>query len=81
MRTPTGEVGVGRERSTGLPSGRAPFPQRRVARPEEVTIPPVRLKLQPTTDPHAYDAAVRDLPITSALQGWGYGEARRTLGQ
>ncbi|SEI69291.1 Lipid II:glycine glycyltransferase (Peptidoglycan interpeptide bridge formation enzyme) [Deinococcus reticulitermitis] len=41
----------------------------------------MRLKLQPTTDPHAYDAAVREMPITSALQGWGYGEARRVLGQ
>ncbi len=28
-----------------------------------------------------YDEVVRTMPITSALQGWGYGEARRTLGQ
>ncbi|WP_199188260.1 lipid II:glycine glycyltransferase FemX [Deinococcus arcticus] len=41
----------------------------------------MRLSLQETTDPRVYDDAVRSLPITSALQGWGYGEARRTLGQ
>lgn len=41
----------------------------------------MRLTLDPTTDPHAYDDVVRQLPITSALQGWGYGEARRELGQ
>ncbi|MVN87176.1 peptidoglycan bridge formation glycyltransferase FemA/FemB family protein [Deinococcus sp. HMF7620] len=45
------------------------------------TIPRVRLTLQETTDPRVYDDAVRSLPITSALQGWGYGEARRVLGQ
>ncbi len=39
------------------------------------------LKLDLATDPHAFDAVVRDLPITSPLQGWGYGEARRVLGQ
>lgn len=38
------------------------------------------LTLRPTTDAAAYDALVRALPVTSALQGWGYGEARRTLG-
>ncbi|MBX8467313.1 peptidoglycan bridge formation glycyltransferase FemA/FemB family protein [Deinococcus sp. LM3] len=41
----------------------------------------MRLSLVETTDPRVYDDAVRNLPITSALQGWGYGEARRTLGQ
>lgn len=41
----------------------------------------MRLTLVETTDPRVYDDAVRNLPITSALQGWGYGEARRTLGQ
>lgn len=41
----------------------------------------MRLTLQETTDPRVYDDAVRSLPITSALQGWGYGEARRVLGQ
>ncbi|WP_110886139.1 lipid II:glycine glycyltransferase FemX [Deinococcus yavapaiensis] len=40
----------------------------------------MRLALEPTTDPHAYDDVVRSLPITSALQGWAYGEARRVLG-
>lgn len=39
------------------------------------------LTLRPATDPDAYDALVRSLPISSALQGWGYGEARRELGQ
>ncbi|AWN23192.1 peptidoglycan bridge formation protein FemAB [Deinococcus irradiatisoli] len=39
------------------------------------------LELLQTQDPHAYDDVVRQLPITSALQGWGYGEARRELGQ
>ena len=41
----------------------------------------MRLRLQETRDARAYDAVVRELPITSALQGWGYGEARRVLGQ
>lgn len=41
----------------------------------------MRLTLVPTTDSRVYDDAVRSLPITSALQGWGYGEARRVLGQ
>ncbi|MDL2344750.1 peptidoglycan bridge formation glycyltransferase FemA/FemB family protein [Deinococcus sp. MIMF12] len=41
----------------------------------------MRLTLVPTQDPRVYDDAVRSLPITSPLQGWGYGEARRTLGQ
>ena len=39
------------------------------------------LKLDPAADPHAFDSVVRALPITSPLQGWGYGEARRVLGQ
>ncbi|MFC4452837.1 lipid II:glycine glycyltransferase FemX [Deinococcus sonorensis] len=39
------------------------------------------LRLEATQDAHLYDDAVRSLPITSALQGWGYGEARRVLGQ
>ena len=41
----------------------------------------MRLTLQAIQDPHAYDAVVSEMPITSALQGWGYGEARRVLGQ
>lgn len=45
------------------------------------TLAGVRLTLQETTDPRVYDDAVQHLPITSALQGWGYGEARRVLGQ
>lgn len=39
------------------------------------------LSLQETTDSRLYDDVVRQLPITSALQGWAYGEARRELGQ
>ncbi|THF88860.1 peptidoglycan bridge formation glycyltransferase FemA/FemB family protein [Deinococcus sp. KSM4-11] len=41
----------------------------------------MRLTLVPTSDPRVYDDVVAHLPITSALQGWGYGEARRALGQ
>ena len=41
----------------------------------------MRLALEHTTDANAYDDVVRALPITSALQGWGYGEARRAIGQ
>lgn len=41
----------------------------------------MRIELQEITDAQAYDAVVAALPITSALQGWGYGEARRVLGQ
>lgn len=41
----------------------------------------MRLTLQETTEPRVYDDAVSRLPITSALQGWGYGEARQALGQ
>jgi len=40
---------------------------------------PLRLEL--ARDAHTYDEVVRALPITSPLQGWGYGEARRVLGQ
>ncbi|GAA4019956.1 lipid II:glycine glycyltransferase FemX [Deinococcus rubellus] len=39
------------------------------------------LELLPIQDARAYDEVVARLPITSALQGWGYGEARRELGQ
>lgn len=41
----------------------------------------MRLTLVETTDSRVYDDAVRALPLTSPLQGWGYGEARRVLGQ
>ena len=39
------------------------------------------LSLHPTEDACAYDALVAQLPLSSALQGWGFGEARRELGQ
>jgi lipid II:glycine glycyltransferase (peptidoglycan interpeptide bridge formation enzyme) len=39
------------------------------------------LRLEVVTDAASYDPVVRRLPITSALQGWAYGEARRVLGQ
>lgn len=39
------------------------------------------LSLVETTNPKEYDDVVKSLPITSALQGWGYGEARKVLGQ
>lgn len=42
---------------------------------------PLPLQLQEIHDPQAYDAVVSAMPITSSLQGWGYGEARRVLGQ
>lgn len=42
---------------------------------------PLPLELQEIHDPQVYDAALSNLPITSSLQGWGYGEARRVLGQ
>lgn len=45
------------------------------------TLRSVPLALVMTQDAHAYDQVVRDMPVTSALQGWGYGEARRELGQ
>ncbi|PNY82265.1 lipid II:glycine glycyltransferase FemX [Deinococcus koreensis] len=41
----------------------------------------MRLTLLETSDPRVYDDVVARLPLTSALQGWGYGEARRALGQ
>ena len=40
----------------------------------------MRLTLVEISDPRVYDDVVAQLPITSALQGWGYGEARRVLG-
>lgn len=64
----------------GGPTPRCRDARARVAAPPD-TIRPVRLKLLETTDPRVYDDAVRSMPITSALQGWGYGEARRVLGQ
>lgn len=39
------------------------------------------LQLVPTTDPEAYNDVVAAMPLSSPLQGWGYGEARRVLGQ
>ncbi|GGJ81953.1 peptidoglycan bridge formation protein FemAB [Deinococcus aquiradiocola] len=39
------------------------------------------LRLLATQDARRYDDVVRSMPVTSALQGWGYGEARRVLGQ
>ena len=39
------------------------------------------LRLEAVHDAARYDEVVRSMPITSALQGWGYGEARRALGQ
>lgn len=41
----------------------------------------MRLTLTEITNPRVYDDALSQLPITSALQGWGYGESRRVLGQ
>lgn len=41
----------------------------------------MRLTLKEITNPNEYDDVVRQLPITSALQGWAYGEARKVLGQ
>jgi lipid II:glycine glycyltransferase (peptidoglycan interpeptide bridge formation enzyme) len=38
------------------------------------------LRLLPTHDPLAYSDVVRQAAVTSALQGWGYGEARATIG-
>lgn len=32
-------------------------------------------------DPQAYNEVVAKMPLSSPLQGWAYGEARRTLGQ
>jgi lipid II:glycine glycyltransferase (peptidoglycan interpeptide bridge formation enzyme) len=47
------------------------------ARP--ISSAPLHLEVAP--DAGLYDDVVRSMPITSALQGWGYGEARRVLGQ
>lgn len=41
----------------------------------------VSLQLHETHDPAAFNAVVAALPLSSPLQGWGYGEARRVLGQ
>jgi len=40
----------------------------------------VKLSLLEIKDPLAYDEVVRRAPITSALQGWGYGQARAAIG-
>lgn len=40
----------------------------------------MQLRLIETLDAHAYDQVVRSAPITSALQGWGFGEARKSVG-
>ncbi|MDO4264336.1 MAG: peptidoglycan bridge formation glycyltransferase FemA/FemB family protein [Deinococcus sp.] len=39
------------------------------------------IQLIPATDPQAYNDVVAAMPLSSPLQGWGYGEARRVLGQ
>ncbi|ADY26073.1 Methicillin resistance protein [Deinococcus proteolyticus MRP] len=39
------------------------------------------IQLIPATDPQAYNDVVATMPLSSPLQGWGYGEARRVLGQ
>ncbi|PZU39367.1 MAG: hypothetical protein DI571_14650, partial [Arsenicicoccus sp.] len=39
------------------------------------------LTLETASDRASYMAALLDLPVSSPLQGWGYGEARRELGQ
>ncbi|RTR28682.1 lipid II:glycine glycyltransferase FemX [Deinococcus radiophilus] len=39
------------------------------------------IELIPATDPQAYNDVVAAMPLSSPLQGWGYGEARRVLGQ
>ncbi len=39
------------------------------------------LSLVEAHDRSTFNAVVADLPISSPLQGWGYGEARRVLGQ
>ena len=40
----------------------------------------VRLHLNETHDPRAYNEVVAAMPLSSPLQGWAYGEARRVLG-
>lgn len=39
------------------------------------------LHFHETDDPREFNDTVAALPLSSPLQGWGYGEARRTLGQ
>ncbi|WP_130014090.1 lipid II:glycine glycyltransferase FemX [Serinicoccus sediminis] len=39
------------------------------------------LTLETAPDRASYMAALLDLPVSSPLQGWGYGEARKELGQ
>ncbi len=39
------------------------------------------LHLHETNDPRVYNDTVATLPLSSPLQGWAYGEARRVLGQ
>lgn len=39
------------------------------------------LHLHESEDPRAFNDVVASLPLSSPLQGWGYGEARRELGQ
>ncbi|WP_114907355.1 lipid II:glycine glycyltransferase FemX [Ornithinimicrobium murale] len=39
------------------------------------------LHLHESEDPRAFNDVVASLPLSSPLQGWGYGEARRVLGQ
>lgn len=53
-----------------------------VARPTRLTpASSAPLHLELAQDAGLYDDVVRSMPVTSALQGWGYGEARRVLGQ
>jgi len=54
-----------------------------IIRPVSAARPPssAPLRLLATQDARRYDDVVRSMPVTSALQGWGYGEARRVLGQ
>lgn len=46
-----------------------------------VSNPHTPIQLIPATDPQAYNDVVAAMPLSSPLQGWGYGEARRVLGQ
>lgn len=41
----------------------------------------VSLSLIEAVDRNAYNAVVAQMPITSPLQSWGYGEARKVIGQ
>lgn len=45
------------------------------------TICRMHLTLVESQNAHEYDDVVKNMPITSALQGWGYGQARQVLGQ